>query len=86
MVQLAADKYVHQPDKIGTMTLMLLRAATRGCASHSETTSKNSEREHSIIYYIHQLNDENILDIAGTAIQSHYSTPVQSVKSLHNPQ
>lgn len=38
------------------------------------------------LYYVHQLNDENILDIAGTAIRSHDSTPVQPVKPLHNPQ
>lgn len=86
MFLLAADEYLQQPNKIGIMTLILLRAATRGHASYNETSSEYYEREHNIIYYIHQINYENILDIAGTAIRSHYNTPVQSVESLSNPQ
>lgn len=34
----ATNKYVYQPIKIGIMRLMLLRAATKGCASHSQTS------------------------------------------------
>lgn len=49
------------------------------------------KQKHYIIYYIHQLNDENVLHIAvdiqrDSDARSLHSMPAQLAESLHDPQ